>query len=100
MVEHYEYKGHQMKVTDFGVLVDGMEFATEEEAMDWIDFIEADDTPNTVPSAPVEVEYAVTYVPRGGRSSNTMYMMASNPDEAVQRVLNIIPRGSYIVDVN
>ena len=95
---YIEYNGYEIEITEFGYLVDGVEFATEEEAIDYID---GNISSDPVVSFPAERNtYAVTYVPPRGRRSYTKYVTALNPDDAVARVREIIPARSRIVDVN
>lgn len=104
MAEVFDYLGYTIDVTDSGVCVDGMEFATIDDAFDWIDstMISDDYSSADIPEEPmVEYqEYAVTYVKPRGYQSNTMYIIAADPDDAVRQVLDIIPAGSEIIDVN
>ena len=93
-----EYKGHEIYITEFGFFVNDVEFATEEEAMAWID---EDISSEPLVIFPKERDtYAVTYVPPRGRRSYTKYVTAWNSEDAINRVLEIIPQGSRIVDVN
>lgn len=95
---YIEYKGYEIEITEFGFLVNDIEFATEEEAMAWID---GDTSSEPIVVFPKNREtYAVTYVPPHGRRSYTQYVTAWNSADAVNQVLEIIPQGSRIVDVN
>lgn len=98
MREKFEYRGHEIEVTDFGVFAVGMEFTTIDEAVEWIDSNAVDEP---APAAPVfvEEEYAVTYVPWRGKQSKTKYVIARNPAEAVRIVRGMIPSGSSILSV-